>query len=132
MNIKLDYSDVSFRNDGRLKLLIVGAAAIKHEIIRAFAMLGITTYQGYGLTETSPLLAGNNDFFQNVEAVGLPIHGVEIMIDEPNDEGVGEIIAKGDNVLLGYYNDPEATAEVMRDGHFHTGDLGRFDEDGFL
>ena len=117
---------------GKLKLLIVGAAAIKPEIIRAFDMLGITTYQGYGLTECSPLLAGNNDFFQNAEAVGLPIHGVEIKIDEPNDEGVGEIVAKGDNIMLGYYNDPEATAEVMRGGYFHTGDLGRFDEDGFL
>ena len=117
---------------GKLKLLIVGAAAIKPEIISAFAMLGITTYQGYGLTETSPLLAGNNDFFQNIESVGLPIHGVEIMIDELNDEGVGEIVAKGDNIMLGYYNDPEATAEVMRGGYFHTGDLGRFDEDGFL
>jgi len=95
-------------------------------------MLGITTYQGYGLTETAPLLAGNNDFFRNAEAVGLPIHGVEIRIEDPDDEGVGEIVAKGDNIMLGYYNDPEATAEVMHGGYFHTGDLGRFDEDGFL
>lgn len=117
---------------GKLKLLIVGAAAIKPEIIAAFDALGITTYQGYGLTETSPLLAGNNDFYRNIESVGLPIHGVEICIFEPNDEGVGEIMARGDNIMLGYYNDPEATAAVMQDGFFRTGDLGRFDEEGFL
>jgi len=117
---------------GRLKLLIVGAAVIKPEIIEAFQMLGITTYQGYGLTECAPLLAGNNDFFMNVEAVGLPVHGVEIMIENPNEEGVGEIVAKGDNIMLGYYNDPEGTAEIMRGGWFHTGDMGRIDEEGFL
>lgn len=117
---------------GKLKLLIVGAAAIKPEIIAAFDALGITTYQGYGLTETAPLLAGNNDFYRNIEAVGLPIHGVEISIYEPNEEGIGEIMARGDNIMLGYYNDPEATAAVMHDGFFKTGDLGRFDEEGFL
>lgn len=117
---------------GKLRLLIVGAAPIKPEIIETFCMLGITTYQGYGLTETSPLLAGNNDFYMNPAAVGLPIHGVEIKIEDPNEEGIGEVIAKGDNVMLGYYNDPEGTAHVMRGGYFHTGDLGRLDDDGFL
>lgn len=117
---------------GKLKLLIVGAAAIKPEIIEAFDLLGITTLQGYGLTECSPLLAGNNDFFRNIKSVGLPVHGVEIKIDNPNEEGVGEIIAKGDNIMMGYYNDPEGTEKIMRGGWFHTGDLGRFDEEGFL
>ncbi len=117
---------------GRLRLLIVGAAPIKPEVIETFMFLGITTYQGYGLTECSPLIAGNNDFYMNPEAVGLPIHGVEIKIENPNDEGVGEVIARGDNIMLGYYNAPEETAQVMRGGWFHTGDLGRFDEDGFL
>ncbi len=117
---------------GKLRLLIVGAAPIKPEVIETFCMLGITTYQGYGLTETAPLLAGNNDFFMNPAAVGLPIHGVEIKIENPNEEGIGEVIARGDNIMLGYYNDPEATAEVMRGGYFHTGDLGKFDDDGFL
>jgi long-chain acyl-CoA synthetase len=68
----------------------------------------------------------------NPNAVGLPIHGVEIKIENPNDEGIGEVIARGDNIMLGYYNDPESTEEVMRGGYFHTGDLGRFDEEGFL
>ena len=117
---------------GKLRLLIVGAAPIKPEVIETFCMLGITTYQGYGLTETSPLIAGNNDFFMNPAAVGLPIHDVEIKIENPNEEGVGEIIARGDNVMLGYFNDELATAEAMRGGYFHTGDLGYFDTDGFL
>jgi len=117
---------------GKLNLLIVGAAAVKPEIIEAFGLLGITTYQGYGLTECAPLLAGNNDFFQNAQSCGLPIHGVEIEIENPDEDGVGEIIARGDNIMLGYYNDPETTAEIMRDGWFHTGDLGYLDENGWL
>ena len=117
---------------GKLRLLIVGAAPIKPEVIETFCMLGITTYQGYGLTETAPLIAGNNDFFMNPAAVGLPIHDVEIKIENPNEEGVGEIITRGDNVMLGYFNDELATAEAMRGGYFHTGDLGYFDADGFL
>lgn len=112
--------------------MIVGAAAIKPETIEAFQMLGIATYQGYGLTECAPLLAGNNDFFVNAASVGLPVFGVDIKIDNPNEEGIGEIIAKGDNIMLGYYNDPETTEEIMRDGYFHTGDLGYLDEEGWL
>ncbi len=117
---------------GRLRLLIVGAAPIKKETIETFMLLGITTYQGYGLTECSPLIAGNNDFYVNPAAVGLPIHGVEIKIEDPNADGVGEIVARGDNIMLGYFNSPGETAEVMRNGYFHTGDLGYFDDDGFL
>jgi long-chain acyl-CoA synthetase len=117
---------------GKLRLMIVGAAAIKPETIEAFQLLGIATYQGYGLTECAPLLAGNNDFFVNAASVGLPIFGVDIKIDNPNEEGIGEIIAKGDNIMLGYYNDPETTEEIMRDGYFHTGDLGYLDEEGWL
>lgn len=117
---------------GKLELLIVGAAAVKPEVIRSFAALGITIYQGYGLTECAPLLAGNNDFFVNIDSTGLPIHGVELKIENPNEEGIGEIVAKGENIMLGYYNDPEKTAEVMRGGWFHTGDLGYIDEEGWL
>ena len=117
---------------GKLKLLIVGAAAVKPETIEAFGLLGITTYQGYGLTECSPLLAGNNDFFRNAQSCGLPVPGVEIRIENPDEDGVGEIVAKGDNIMLGYYNDPETTAEIMRGGWFHTGDLGYIDEEGWL
>lgn len=117
---------------GKLRLLIVGAAPIKTETIEAFCFLKIRTYQGYGLTECAPLLAGNNDFYMNAAAVGLPIPGVEIKIENPNEEGVGEVIARGDNIMLGYYNDPDETARTMRGDYFHTGDLGRLDKDGFL
>ena len=88
--------------------------------------------QGYGLTECSPLVAGNNDFFHNYAAAGLPIPFMEFKIDEPNEEGIGQIITKGDSVMLGYYKDSEETNKVLKDGWFYTGDLGRIDSDGFL
>ena len=117
---------------GRLRVFIVGAAAANAEILSDFRKLNLNTLQGYGLTECSPLVAGNTDFFQKNDAAGLPIPNVEYKIDSPNNEGVGEIIVKGPNVMLGYYNNPEATANVMKDGWFHTGDLGKIDENGYL
>ena len=117
---------------GRLRVFIVGAAAANPEILSDFRKLNLNTLQGYGLTECSPLVAGNTDFFQKDDAAGLPIPNVEYKIDSPNDEGIGEIIVKGPNVMLGYYNNPEATANVMKDGWFHTGDLGKIDENGYL
>ena len=77
-------------------------------------------------------LAGNTDFFKRNDSAGLPIPTVEYKIDNPNQEGVGEIIVKGPNVMLGYYNMPEETEKVLKDGWFHTGDLGKIDENGFL
>lgn len=117
---------------GRLRVFIVGAAAANPEILSDFRKLNLNTLQGYGLTECSPLVAGNTDFFQKDDAAGLPIPNVEYKIDSPNTEGIGEIIVKGPNVMLGYYNNPEATANVMKDGWFHTGDLGKIDENGYL
>ena len=117
---------------GRLRLFIVGAAAMNPEIIKDFEKLGVRTLQGYGLTECSPLVAGNNDFYMNYASAGLPIPNVEYKIENPDNSGVGEIIVKGPNVMLGYFNDKEETDKVMKDGWFHTGDLGRIDEDGYL
>lgn len=117
---------------GKLGTFILGAAKLDAALSLDFNALGFTLYQGYGLTETSPLLACNNDFFYDPEAVGIALPGVALRIDAPNDEGVGEIVAHGDNVMLGYYNDPTATAAVLRDGWFHTGDLGRIDARGAL
>ena len=88
--------------------------------------------RGYGLTECSPLVSGNTDFFQKDDSAGLPIPNVEYKIDNPNDEGIGEIIVKGPNVMLGYYENEEETKKTLRDGWFHTGDLGKIDEDGYL
>lgn len=79
-----------------------------------------------------PLLAGNNDFYFNAASPGVAIPGVELMINQLNEAGVGEILAKGDNIMLGYYNDPEATASTFRNGYFCTGDLGCLDKDGAL
>lgn len=117
---------------GKLRLFIVGAAELDTSLVEDFGALGIRTLQGYGLTECSPLLAGNNDFHLNPASTGVAIPGVELKIDNPNDEGIGEIIAKGENIMLGYFNDQAATDEVIRDGWFHTGDLGYMDENGDL
>lgn len=117
---------------GRLRVFIVGAAAVNPEIANIFEKLGLNSLQGYGLTECAPLVAGNTDFYKRNDSAGLPIPNVEYKIDNPNGEGVGEIIVKGPNVMLGYYNMPDETEKVLKDGWFHTGDLGKIDENGFL
>lgn len=117
---------------GKIKTFIVGAAAIKPDLVEAFFKLGIKVLQGYGLTECAPLVAGNNDFCYKAASCGMPIPNVEYKIDNPNDEGVGEIIVKGPNVMLGYYENEEATKNVLKDGWFHTGDLGYVDDEEFL
>ena len=117
---------------GKIKTFIVGAAAIKPELVEVFFKLGIKVLQGYGLTECSPLVAGNNDFYYKAASCGMPIPNVEYKIDNPNDEGIGEIIVKGQNIMLGYYKNEEATKKVLKDGWFHTGDLGYIDDEEFL
>lgn len=117
---------------GRLRVFIVGAAAANPMIVRDFDQLGLNTLQGYGLTECSPLVAGNTDFYKKEDSAGLPIPNVIYKINHPNDEGVGEIIVKGPNVMIGYYNMPEETAKAIQDGWFHTGDLGKIDNNGYL
>lgn len=117
---------------GKLHTFIVGAAELPLSIIEVFQALKIRTLQGYGLTECSPLLAGNSDFFFNSASIGKAIPGVELIIDEPNEHGIGEILAKGDNIMLGYYNDEEATETTFKNGYFRTGDLGSIDVSGAL
>ena len=117
---------------GRLRVFIVGAAAANPQILADIQSFGLNVLQGYGLTECSPLVAGNTDFYQKDDAAGLPIPNVEYKINNPNDEGVGEIIVKGPNVMLGYYNMEDETNKVLVDGWFHTGDLGKIDENGYL
>jgi long-chain acyl-CoA synthetase len=117
---------------GKIRTCIVGAADLSPAVVKDFLALGIRPLQGYGLTECAPLLAGNNDFYLNPVSTGVAIPGVELKIDHANEAGVGEILAKGDNVMLGYYNDPEATAGAFRNGYFCTGDLGYLDKDGAL
>lgn len=117
---------------GEMRLFIVGAAAVEPYLIEDFDALGIETLQGYGLTECAPLVAGNCDFYMNVNSAGKVMPGNEMKIDNPNAEGVGEILTRGDNLMLGYFNNPEATEAVFKDGWFRTGDLGYIDKDGWL
>ena len=117
---------------GKIRFVVSGAAAIDKNVAEDFNAFGILTVQGYGLTETSPVLLAEDEKNIKYGSVGLPIENVEIKIDNPNGEGIGEIIAKGPNVMLGYYEDEKATNEVFKDGWFYTGDLGYKDKDGFI
>ncbi len=94
--------------------------------------MGIATLQGYGLTETSPVLTAENDKNICYGSVGFPLVNVEIKIDNPNEQGIGEVIAKGPNVMLGYYEMENETKEVLKDGWLYTGDLGYLDKKGHL
>lgn len=115
-----------------LRILIAGGAPMSKDAIKGFLNLGINLLQGYGLTETSPVLAGENDKYKRLGSVGFPLPGIDIAIDNPNKEGIGEIKAKAPTVMLGYYGNEEATSEVLKDGWFYTGDLGYIDKDGYL
>lgn len=117
---------------GKIRLIVSGAAGIQPEVAKGFNDFGITLYQGYGLTETSPVVAVENAENTRNGSVGKPLPKMEVKIDEPNHEGIGEIWVKGPSVMLGYYNDEEKTKEVMKGGWFKTGDLGRIDKDGFI
>lgn len=119
-------------NLGGLRMAVSGAAGIDKNVVENFTNFGIKTVQGYGLTETAPVITAENDENIRYGSVGFPLKNVEIEIFEPNEQGIGEIIAKGPNVMLGYFENKEATDEVLIDGWFHTGDLGYVDKDGFL
>jgi long-chain acyl-CoA synthetase len=119
---------------GRIRYLISGGSALPPDVMRAFAGMGFSFFEGYGLTETAPVLTVTSPKQKPiVGSVGQPLAGIEVKIDEPDaTTGVGEVIARGRNVMAGYWQDPGATAMAVRDGWFHTGDLGRFDDDGNL
>lgn len=117
---------------GTLRLVISGGAPISPDTLLGWGRLGIPIVEGYGITETAPVLAVNPPGQARVGTVGLPLEGVEVRILESNDQGVGEIAVRGANVMKGYYNNPEETAKVLVDGWYHTGDLGFFDEMDYL
>lgn len=117
---------------GSMRLIISGAASLDKEVAKNFNELGIRVIQGYGLTETSPVIAAENDKYRKDGSVGFPMRNVEIKIVDKDEKGIGEIIAKGPNVMLGYYENEEATKEVLKDGWFYTGDLGYIDQEGYL
>ncbi len=117
---------------GNLKKIIVGASAIDADLLVSFEKFGILVLSGYGLTECSPLVSGNNDFAHNFKSAGFPIPNVEFIIDSPNEDGVGEILVKGPNVMLGYYKNEQASKDTFKNGYLKTGDLGMIDEKGWL
>jgi long-chain acyl-CoA synthetase len=115
------------RFGGRLKAMVSGGAPLNPEIGRFFLALGVTLLQGYGQTEAGPVISCNMPGRIKIDTVGPPLDGVKVSIADD-----GEILVAGDNVMKGYWNDPEATARALQDGWLHTGDVGVFDSDGYL
>ena len=120
------------RKLGRGTIFVSGGAALDPAITAGYRNLGVTVLQGYGITETSPVIAAESRGETRLGSVGRVLAGLEVRIDGPDGEGVGEILVKGPNVMQGYFKDPDATADVLADGWYRTGDLGRLDRDGFL
>ncbi|MFR5683251.1 MAG: AMP-dependent synthetase/ligase [Clostridia bacterium] len=126
------YKQVLDNLGGKLRLVLYGGAPMEKSTIKGLAGFGIDMVQGYGLTETSPVITAETDHFKRPGSAGLVMKNEEVKIDQPNEEGIGEVVVKGPNVMLGYYENEEATKEVLKDGWFYTGDLGYFDQDGYL
>jgi long-chain acyl-CoA synthetase len=126
------FSPVYNNFGSNIRLFISGAASIDANVAKGFRDLGIAFIQGYGLTECSPIVALNRDVDFKDAAAGLPLPGLDLKIDNPNDEGIGEIIVKGPSVMLGYYEDPDSTSKYLKNGWFYTGDLGYIDKDNFI
>jgi long-chain acyl-CoA synthetase len=119
---------------GRIRYLISGGSALPADVMKAFYGMGFNFFEGYGLTETAPVLTVTSPKEKPIAgSVGRPLPGIEVKLaDSDPATGVGEVIARGRNVMAGYWESPDATAAAIRDGWFHTGDLGRFDDDGNL
>lgn len=115
-----------------LRLIVTGGAAVDSVVERGLNDFGYLILQGYGLTECAPLLAFNAPDKHKEGAAGYPVPGVDIKIVNPDENGIGEIIGSGPNIMLGYWNQPEETAAALEGGYFHTGDLGYLDQDGFV
>ena len=117
----------------KLKLVVTGGAALDPETEKGFNDLGFDVEQGYGLTETAPVIAAETPKCRRLGSIGKKFPSVEVKIDDPDEEGVGELMAKGPSIMLGYYENEEATKSALEsDGWFHTGDLARIDKDGFI
>lgn len=135
LNIKIKrkvFKDVHEALGGNVRLIVYGAAAMDPELVKSLDGFGLRSVQGYGLTETSPVICVENDRNRKVGSCGKPLPSQKIKIDNPNEQGIGEILSQGPNVMLGYYKNNKETEEVLAGGWFHTGDLGYIDPDGFL
>lgn len=126
------FKDIHANLGGKVRLFISGAAGLDPEVEKGFNDLGFRIAQGYGLTETSPVVAAGNDKYSKAGSSGKVFPSLEVRIDEANKKGIGEIVVKGPSIMLGYYQNEKATKEALIDGWFHTGDLGYLDEEGYL
>ncbi len=126
------FKDIINELGGKLRFVISGGAPLDKKVAQGFNELGINVVQGYGLTETSPVIAAENCKKVKYGSIGFPMENVELELVNQDEQGVGEIRIKGPNIMLGYYENEEATKEVIRDGWFYTGDLGYFDKEGYL
>jgi len=117
---------------GSIRFCVSGAAALRPDVERTLSSIGIPILQGYGLTEASPVISVNPLESPRPGTIGPALPGVEVRIERPDKEGIGELVARGPNIMWGYFENPEATAEVLKDGWLHTGDLGRIDRHGYL
>ncbi len=117
---------------GKIKLFISGAAALDPKIEEKYRLLGLNLVQGYGLTETSPVVGVGSNKYNKIGSIGKPVPSIKVKLADKNKEGIGELLVKGPSVMLEYYENREATKEVMENGWFHTGDLARIDEEGYI
>ena len=137
LKLKIDirrklFKEIIDKLGGNLRYIVSGASAIDRKVAEGFNDFGIVTVQGYGLTETAPVLTAETEKTIRYGSIGHAIPEVEIKIEDKNEEGIGEIVAKGPNVMLGYYENQEETDKVLKDGWFHTGDLAYTDKDGYI
>ena len=126
------FKDIIAQMGGQLKYIISGGAPLSPAVSKGFTDLGIEIYQGYGLTETSPVLAAENKGHIKAGSIGRPLPAVQVEFKDKDEDGMGELCAKAPNVMIGYYKNEELTNEVIKDGWFHTGDLGYMDKDGYI
>ena len=117
---------------GHLRFVISGGAPLDKRVAQGFTEIGLEVAQGYGLTETAPVIAAENYKKKKYGSIGVPLENVEVEIVNQDENGIGELIVKGPNVMLGYYENEEATNLVLKDGWFYTGDLGYLDKEGYL
>jgi len=126
------FAEVHEALGGNLELFVCGGAPLSEKMAFELTSMGINILNGYGITECSPIVSVNRNFANKIGSVGQILDCNEVKINNPDEKGIGEIYVKGTNVMVGYYNDEEATKEAFDDGWFKTGDLGYVDEDGFL
>ena len=117
---------------GGLRFVISGAASLDKNVEKGFNDLGILTVQGYGLTETAPVLCAENYKYRRYGSIGFPMKNVKVRIENKDSDGIGELVVQAPNLMLGYYEDEKATKEVIKNGWFYTGDYGYIDNDGFV